>query len=103
MSRRVDGMNSALPTTGPAFTDRWNVAHAGGGLAKNHGRLVTLFSLSRLSIIIKSEGHDYFLYDFSPIFTGRFVLLEPRYPKCRCSTQDSLFFPKILPDHDPRR
>jgi hypothetical protein len=67
MSRRVDGMNSALPTTGPAFTDRWNVAHAGGGLAKNHGRLVTLFSLLRLSIIAKTDDHDYFPYDFSLI------------------------------------
>jgi len=38
-------MNSALPTAGPAFTDRATLTHTQGGLAKETRGKVMLFSI----------------------------------------------------------
>src|SRR5215207_4480889 len=46
MSRVVGGMDSALPTSGPACADRATLTHNEGRLATNHGQNVILLSLS---------------------------------------------------------
>ena len=69
-------MNSALPTAGPAFTDRATLAHTPGGLAKFRGRRVTLFSLQRERITPKSDGFANVLRGFDHPYLMIFALVS---------------------------